>query len=138
VHTLVGDWHKEGRWSMVDGEEWWRPWRRARVPGEGPTNVERWSVHEHRGVVGMLFRYLSWPEVERKGVVGIEKGSGFSGGKGGTGFTRFRLRRGESSARVGRGASRGGEEAFVTFRYLGLNYTRSYYKVCMFDLVYVC
>jgi hypothetical protein len=24
----------------------------------------------------------------------------------------------------------------VTFRYLGLNYTRFYYKVCMFDLVY--
>jgi hypothetical protein len=38
-------------------------------------------------------------------------GSGFSGGKCGTGFTRFRLWRGQSSARVGRGASRGGEEA---------------------------
>jgi hypothetical protein len=26
----------------------------------------------------------------------------------------------------------------VTFRYLGLYYTRFYYKVFMFDLVYVC
>jgi hypothetical protein len=40
VHTLVGDGHKEGRRSMVVGEEWRRPWRRARVPGEGPANVE--------------------------------------------------------------------------------------------------
>jgi hypothetical protein len=41
VHTLVGDGHKEGRRSMVVGEEWWRPWRRIHVPGEGPANVER-------------------------------------------------------------------------------------------------
>jgi hypothetical protein len=57
---------------MVNGEEWRRPWRRARVPDEGPANMERWSTHEHRGVVGMLFRYLFRPEVERKGVVGVE------------------------------------------------------------------
>jgi hypothetical protein len=25
---LVGGGHKERRWSMVDGEEWRRPWRR--------------------------------------------------------------------------------------------------------------
>jgi hypothetical protein len=41
VHTLVGDGHKEGQRSMVVGEEWRRPWRRVRVPGEGPANVER-------------------------------------------------------------------------------------------------
>jgi hypothetical protein len=69
---FVGDGHKEGRRSMVDGEEWRRPWRRARVPGEGPANVEAWSAHEHRGVMGMLFRYLFRPEVELKGVVGVE------------------------------------------------------------------
>jgi hypothetical protein len=57
---------------MVDGEEWRRPWRRARVPGEGPANVEGWSAHEHRGVVEMLFRYLFRPEVERKGVISVE------------------------------------------------------------------
>jgi hypothetical protein len=57
---------------MVDGEEWRQPWRRVRVPGEGPANIERWSVHEHHGVVGMRFWYLFWPEVERKGVIGVE------------------------------------------------------------------
>jgi hypothetical protein len=72
VHTLVGDEHKEGQRSMVDGEEWRRPWRCARVPGEEPTNVEGWSAHEHRGVVGMRFRYLFRPEVEQKGVGGVE------------------------------------------------------------------
>jgi hypothetical protein len=41
VPTLVGDGHKEGRRSMVVGEEWRRPWWRVRVPGEGPANVER-------------------------------------------------------------------------------------------------
>jgi hypothetical protein len=55
---LVGGGHKERRRSMVDGEEWRRPWWRARVPGEGPANAERWSAHEHRGVAGMRFRYL--------------------------------------------------------------------------------
>jgi hypothetical protein len=35
-------------------------------------NVERWSAHEHRGVVGMRFQYLFRPEVERKGIVGVE------------------------------------------------------------------
>jgi hypothetical protein len=69
---LVGGGHKEKQRSMVDGEEFQRPWRRARVPGEGPVNVERWSVHKHHGVVGMRFRYLFWLEVERKGVVGVE------------------------------------------------------------------
>jgi hypothetical protein len=38
-------------------------------------------------------------------------GSGFNGGNGGTVFLRFRPRREQSSVRVGRGASRGGEEA---------------------------
>jgi hypothetical protein len=57
---------------MVDGEEWRWPWVRNRVPGEGPVNVKGWSAHEHRGVVGMLFWYLFQPEVERKGVVGVE------------------------------------------------------------------
>jgi hypothetical protein len=28
-------------------------------------------VHEHREVMGMLFRYLLRPEVERKGVVDV-------------------------------------------------------------------
>jgi hypothetical protein len=41
VHTLVGDGHKEGRRSMVVGEEWRRPWWHVRVPGEGPANMER-------------------------------------------------------------------------------------------------
>jgi hypothetical protein len=72
VHTLVGDGHKKGRRSMVDGEKWRRPWWYARVPGEGLANVEGWSMHEHRGIMGMLFRYLFRPEVERKGVVGVE------------------------------------------------------------------
>jgi hypothetical protein len=72
VHTLVGDGHKEGRRSMVDGEEWRRPWRRVLVPGEGAANVERSSAHEHRGVMGMRFRYLFQPEVEWKGVVTVE------------------------------------------------------------------
>jgi hypothetical protein len=72
---------------MVDGKEWRRPWRRARVPGKGPANVEGWSAHKHRGVVGMRFRYLFRPEVGRKVIVGVEGASGFSGGRGGTGFT---------------------------------------------------
>jgi hypothetical protein len=74
VHMLVGDGHKEGRRSMVDGEEWQRPWHRVRVPSEGPVNVERWSAHEHHGVMEMRFRYLFRLEVERKGVVGMEVG----------------------------------------------------------------
>jgi hypothetical protein len=37
-------------------------------------------------------------------------GSGFTGGNGGTVFLRFRPRGEQSSVRVGRGASRGGEE----------------------------
>jgi hypothetical protein len=41
VHTLVCDGQKEGRRSMVVGKEWQQPWRRGRVPGEGPANVER-------------------------------------------------------------------------------------------------
>jgi hypothetical protein len=69
---LVGGGHKERRRSMVDGEEWRRPWRRARVPSEGPTNMEGWSMHEHRGVVGMRFWYLLQPEVGRKGIVDVE------------------------------------------------------------------
>jgi hypothetical protein len=35
-------------------------------------NMEGWSVHEHRGVVGMLFWYLVWLELGRKGVVDVE------------------------------------------------------------------
>jgi hypothetical protein len=38
-------------------------------------------------------------------------GSGFTGGNGGTVFLQFRPRREQSSVGVGRGASRGGEEA---------------------------
>jgi hypothetical protein len=53
---LVGGGHKERRRSKVDGEEWRRPWWCVRVPGEGPANMERWSAHEYRGVVGMLFQ----------------------------------------------------------------------------------
>jgi hypothetical protein len=69
---LVGGGHKE-RWrSKVDGEEWWWPWRCVRVPREGPVNMERWSTHEHRGVVGMLFQYLVRLEVGWKGVVDVE------------------------------------------------------------------
>jgi hypothetical protein len=69
---LVGGGHEE-RWrSKVDGEEWRRPWRRVRVPDEGPANMEGWSVHEHRGVVGMLFWYLVRLEVGQKGVANME------------------------------------------------------------------
>jgi hypothetical protein len=70
---LVGGGHEERRRSKVDGEEWRRPWRRVGVPDEGPANMEGWSVHEHRGVVGMLFRYLVRLEVGRKGVVDVEE-----------------------------------------------------------------
>jgi hypothetical protein len=72
VHTLVGGGHKERRRSKVDGKEWRRPWRRVRVPGEGPVNMEGCSMYEHRGVVGTLFRYLVQLEVGRKGVVDVE------------------------------------------------------------------
>jgi hypothetical protein len=34
--------------------------------------MEGWSVHGHRGVVGMLFRYLVRLELGRKGVVDME------------------------------------------------------------------
>jgi hypothetical protein len=69
---LVGGGHKERRRSKVDGEERRRLWWRIRVPGEGPANMEGWSAHEHRGVVGVLFRYLVRLEVGRKGVVDVE------------------------------------------------------------------
>jgi hypothetical protein len=70
--TLVGDGPEEGRLSMANGEEWRRPWLRARVPGEGPANVEGWSEHEHRGIVGVRFQYLVRLEVGWKGVVGVD------------------------------------------------------------------
>jgi hypothetical protein len=38
-------------------------------------------------------------------------GSGFSGGRGGMGFTLISIKERNNLARVGRGASRGGEEA---------------------------
>jgi hypothetical protein len=63
VHTLVGDGHKEWRW----------PWRRARVPDEGPMNAERWSAQEYRGVARMQFWYLFQLEVGRKGIVDVER-----------------------------------------------------------------
>jgi hypothetical protein len=69
---LVGGGHEERRRSKVDGEEWRWPWRRVRVPDEGSANMEGWNAHEHRGVVGMLFRYLVRLEVGRKGVVDVE------------------------------------------------------------------
>jgi hypothetical protein len=69
---LVGGGHEERRQSKVDGEEWRLPWRRVLVLNEGPANMEGWSAHEHRGVVGMLFRYLVWLEVGRKGVIDVE------------------------------------------------------------------
>jgi hypothetical protein len=69
---LVGGGHEERRRSKVDDEEWRRPWRCVRVPDEGPANMEGWSTHEHRGVVGMLFRYLVRLEVGQKGVVDVE------------------------------------------------------------------
>jgi hypothetical protein len=72
VHTLVGGGHKERRRKKVDGEECRWPWRRVHVPGKGPVNMEGWSAHEHRGVVGMLFRYLVRLEVGRKRVVDVE------------------------------------------------------------------
>jgi hypothetical protein len=68
VHMLVGDGHEERRRSKVDGEEWRRPWQRVRVPDEGLANMKGWSVHKHRGVVGMLFRYLIRLEVGRRGL----------------------------------------------------------------------
>jgi hypothetical protein len=69
---VVGGGHKQRRRSKVDGEEWWRPWWCVRVLGEGPANMEGWSVHEYRGVVGMLFQYLVRLEMGRKGVVDVE------------------------------------------------------------------
>jgi hypothetical protein len=86
VHMLVGDGHEERRRSKVDGEEWQRPWRRVRVPDEGPANMEGWSAHEHCGVVWMLFRYLIRLEVGQKGVVDVEVPRVFTGGDGGTVF----------------------------------------------------
>jgi hypothetical protein len=68
VHMLVGVGHEERRRNKVDGEEWRRPWQRVRVPDEGPANMEGWSTHEHRGVMGMLFRYLIRLEVGRRGL----------------------------------------------------------------------
>jgi hypothetical protein len=72
LFPLVRDLHQEKRWSMAGGEEWRRAWRRAHVPGEGPVNVDRWGAHEHRGGVGVRLRYLIWPEVGRKEIVGVE------------------------------------------------------------------
>jgi hypothetical protein len=69
---LVGGGHKERRRSKVDGEEWQRPWRCVRVPGEGLANMEECCVHEYGGVMGMLFQYLVRLEVGRKGVVNVE------------------------------------------------------------------
>jgi hypothetical protein len=86
VHMLVGGGHEERRRNKVDGEEWRQPWRRVRVPDEGPANMEGWSAHEHRRVVGMLFRYLIWLEVGQKGVVDVEVARVFTGGDGGTVF----------------------------------------------------
>jgi hypothetical protein len=90
---LVGGGHEE-RWrSKVDSEEWRRPWRRVRVPDEGPANMEGWSTHEHRGVMGMLFRYLIQLEVGQKGVVDVEVARVFTGGDGGTMFWWLGCRR---------------------------------------------
>jgi hypothetical protein len=69
---LVGGGHKERRRSKVDGEEWRRPWQCVCVPAEGLANMEGWSAHEYRGVMGMLFQYLVQLEVGRKGVVDVE------------------------------------------------------------------
>jgi hypothetical protein len=90
----VGSGHKERRRSIVDGEEWRRPWRRVRVPSEGLANTEEWSAHEHRGFIGMLFRYLVRLEVG--GAEGGRRrggGSGFTGGNGGTVFWWLGCRR---------------------------------------------
>jgi hypothetical protein len=46
----------------------------------------RSTAHEHRRVVGMLFRYLIWLEVGQKGVVDVEVARVFTGGDGGTVF----------------------------------------------------
>jgi hypothetical protein len=32
-------------------------------------NVDGWGAHEYRGGVGVRLRYVSWPEMGRKGVV---------------------------------------------------------------------
>jgi hypothetical protein len=69
---LVSGGHEERRRSKVNGEEWRRPWRRVRVPDEGPVNMEGWSAHKHRGVVGMLFQYLVQLEAGQKGIVDVE------------------------------------------------------------------
>jgi hypothetical protein len=97
VHMLVGHGHEERRRSKVDGEEWrqlWRRlWRRVHVSDEGPANMEGWSTHEHRGVVGMLFRYLIRLKVGQKGVVNVEVARVFIGGDGGTVFWWLGCRR---------------------------------------------
>jgi hypothetical protein len=55
--------------------------------------MEGWSVHEHRGVVGMLFPYLVRQEVGRKGVVDGEAARVLTGGDGSTAFCWLGCRR---------------------------------------------
>jgi hypothetical protein len=93
LFSKVGDVHQEKWWSMAGGEEWRRPWRRVRVPGEGPVKVGGWDAHEHRGGVGVRLPYLIWPEVGRKGVVDGEVARVFTGGDGGTAFCWLGCRR---------------------------------------------
>jgi hypothetical protein len=85
--------HQEKWWSMAGGEEWRRPWRRVRVPDEGPANVGGWDVHEYRGGVGVRLPYLIWPEVGRKGVVDGEAARVFTGGDGSMAFCWLGCRR---------------------------------------------
>jgi hypothetical protein len=87
LFPLVGDVHQEKRWSMAGGEEWQRPWRRAHVPSEGPVNMDGWGAHEHRGGVGVRLRYLIWPEVGRKEIVGVEVDLGLLRWRGRHGIT---------------------------------------------------
>jgi hypothetical protein len=111
VHRLVGGGHKERRWSKVDREEWQRPWQCVRVPSERSVNMEGWSAARaswnRRDVISV-------PGLAGGGAEGGCRrggGSGFIGGNGGTVFLRFWPKREQSSMRVGRRASRGGEEA---------------------------
>jgi hypothetical protein len=55
--------------------------------------MEGWSTHEHRGVVGMLFRYLIRLEVGQKGFVDVEVARVFTSGDGGTVFWWLGCRR---------------------------------------------
>jgi hypothetical protein len=87
LFPLVGDVHQEKRWSMAGGEEWQRPWRRAHVPSEGLVNMDGWGAHEHRGGVGVRLRYLIWPEVGRKEIVGVEVDLGLLRWRGRHGIT---------------------------------------------------